>query len=604
MQKKRSFFIRTVLIFKPFWGASFLILALLFLGQLLGALSPYLFGKSVDAVIGADARNTIIFLLLAFVLTIIQSNAFSWIREYFEITKLDDHLDQYFSSESLKKMLSFSVGQHINEHSGIRQSIVNRGQNALTDYMKNLLYAIAPGVLQIIVTLGLLAYLEWRIALTALTFIILYVWISVRRNNRYFSQLDTMRKKRQTQSKLQNEFFRNATLVIAEAREDEVVAEYNNSGKSLLDFANATWLSYVKSFYSERPLIIIGQFASLGLGTYLIFIGELSAGMFVTLTSWIGSMVFGNLIQIMSIQRRMLFQQVEIKKLYDLLDIVPDIDPNLEGKTVEPFQGKIEFKDVSFVYPYRHARSENLEEDDELDIGEKVEDEHAVLKTSLIIPAGAKVGFVGVSGSGKSTLVNLMRRYYDPTEGVILVDDVPLKDVNLHWFRQKIGNVEQKIELLDRSIRENILFGLPPGKAISESEIQASIKDASLGDFIAKLPEGINTIIGENGVKVSGGERQRIGIARALIKNPKILIFDEATSALDSVNEKLIHDAINRGSKGRTTIVIAHRLSTIMDADIIFVVDDGKIVASGTHEELQKKSKDYQKLIKHQVLAS
>ena len=147
------------------------------------------------------------------------------------------------------------------------------------------------------------------------------------------------------------------------------------------------------------------------------------------------------------------------------------------------------------------------------------------------------------------------------------------------------------------------MFGLPAGTEISDNEMNKIIKDASLEDFIKKLKEGINTMIGENGIKVSGGERQRIGIARALIKDPKILIFDEATSALDSVNEKLIHEAINRGAKGRTTIIIAHRLSTVMDADIIFVAANGKIVAQGTHEELQKKSKEYQKLIKNQVLA-
>lgn len=604
MQKKRSFFVRTLLIFKPFWGASLLVTGILLLGQILGAFSPYVFGKSVDAVINADAHKTIIFLALTFVLAMLQANVISWVREYFEITKLDDHLDQYLSSEALKKMLSFSVGQHTNEHSGIRQSVVNRGQNALTEYMKDLLYNITPNILQIVVTLGLLAYIEWRIALTAVTFIILYVWVSIRRNKRFFSPLDTMRKKRQSQGKLQHEFFRNATLIIAEGREDDIVAEYDTLGNSFLNFANRTWLDYIKSFYSERPLVIVGQYASLGLGIYLIFTGHLSAGMFVTLTSWIGSMIFGNLIQIMSTQRRMLFREIEIKKLYDLLDIMPDIDSNPNGKTLEYFEGRIEFKDVSFVYPYRYARTENMEEDDDLETGDKEEPEHAVLNTNLVIPAGSKVGFVGASGSGKSTLVNLMRRYYDPSEGEILIDGIPLKEIDLHWLRQHIGNVEQKIELLDRSIRENILFAMPPKAKITEEQIQKAIKDASLEDFIEKLPEGLNTIIGENGIKISGGERQRIGIARALIKNPKILIFDEATSALDSVNEKLIHDAINRGSKGRTTIVIAHRLSTIMDADIIFVVDDGKVVASGTHEELQKKSKDYQKLIKHQVLAS
>ncbi|HSE56890.1 MAG TPA: ATP-binding cassette domain-containing protein, partial [Candidatus Paceibacterota bacterium] len=173
------------------------------------------------------------------------------------------------------------------------------------------------------------------------------------------------------------------------------------------------------------------------------------------------------------------------------------------------------------------------------------------------------------------------------------------------WLRSQIGNVEQKIDLFDRSIRDNILFGLPGDSQISDEKLQKVISDASLDDFIAKLKDhGLDTMIGESGIKVSGGERQRIGIARALIKDPKILIFDEATSALDSINEKLIHDAINRSAKGRTTIIIAHRLSTVMDADIIFVVADGKIVDSGTHKILEKRCKEYKNLIKNQILVA
>jgi ATP-binding cassette subfamily B (MDR/TAP) protein 1 len=198
-----------------------------------------------------------------------------------------------------------------------------------------------------------------------------------------------------------------------------------------------------------------------------------------------------------------------------------------------------------------------------------------------------------------------MRRFYDPTEGEILIDDVNLKDMNLHWLRSRIGNVEQKIDLFDRSIKDNILFGLPSGAEVPDEKVQKAVEDASLTEFIEKLKDhGLDTVIGEGGIKVSGGERQRIGIARALIKDPKILIFDEATSALDSINEKLIHDAINRSAQGRTTIIIAHRLSTVMDADIIFVVAKGKIVAQGTHKELEKNSEDYKELIKNQILMS
>ena len=188
-----------------------------------------------------------------------------------------------------------------------------------------------------------------------------------------------------------------------------------------------------------------------------------------------------------------------------------------------------------------------------------------------------------------------------PTSGAILIDGIDIKKMNLYWLRSHIGNVEQKIDLFDRSIRDNILFGLPRDMHVTDEMLQRAITDASLDDFIAKLKDGVDTLIGENGIKVSGGERQRIGIARALVKNPKILIFDEATSALDSINEKIIHEAINRGAVGRTTIIIAHRLSTVIDADILFVVSNGAIVDSGTHKQLKSRCPEYQQLIKNQI---
>ena len=600
-KQKKGFPKRTVSFFRPFWRASAIVLSILIVGQLIGTFAPYLFGKAVDGVIHKDAHRVVLFLGCAFAFALLQQVVFAWVREYFELTMIDENTEQYFNSLALKKMLSFSVGQHVNEHSGIRQNIITRGQNALSEYVNNVLYIIVPNFFQVFTTLVVLAVVEWRVALIAATFAGLFIWISYRRNIRFFERLDTMSKKRRSLGKMQTEFFRNSTLVIAEGQEPRASHEYEAKGDEYLEYSEKVWLKYLQSFYSERPLILIGQYGSLALGVYLIFIGDLSTGMFVTLFSWL-STVFGNLIQVMGVQRRMLFQQVEIQKMYDLLDLLPDIDSNAGGRRIEHLEGSIEFRNVSFAYPYRYARSD-ASEDGEAPLVAKDEDQLAVENVSFKIPAGAKVGFVGVSGSGKSTVVNLMRRYYDPTEGEILIDGVPLKELDLGWLRSRIGNVEQKIDLFDRSIRENILFGVPQGETVSEERLENVIRDASLDGFIVKLKEGLNTMIGENGIKVSGGERQRIGIARAFIKDPKILIFDEATSALDSVNEKLIHEAINRGAEGRTTIIIAHRLSTVRDADVIFVVAKGKIAASGTHEELQKTSPEYQNLIRNQILA-
>lgn len=571
----------------------------MFVIQIIGTFSPYLFGKSVDAVASGNMQATFLYLVLAFGLTLLSQVFLSTIRDLIELRHIDNHVDMYFSVYSLRKMMGFSVGQHINEHSGVQQTIVNKGQSSLSNLMYDVLYGVLPNAVQVLVTLGILAFFDWRVAVVATIFVAAYITLSFIRNIRFFPTADKMRKMNQGQSKLQSELFRNSTLVISEAQEVPTVSSFQASYETITDFLMNNWTRYVMQSRGFQMLLVGGQYGSLALGVYLILIGQHSAGMFVTLFAWTGT-IFGNLSSIMSTQRVMLFRIVEIKKYFDLLDIEPDINANIGGKTVPELKGEIEFKQVNFTYPYRRSAQEELDESKK-----EKKQENAITDVSLVIPAGSKVGFVGVSGSGKSTIVNLLRRFYDPTSGTILVDGEDLKELDLRWLRSRIGNVEQKIELFDRSIRDNILFGLPEDKRdVGEEALQKAVDDASLGDFVAKLKDhGLDTMIGENGIKVSGGERQRIGIARALIKNPKILIFDEATSALDSINEKLIHDAINRGSKGRTTIIIAHRLSTIMDADIIFVVANGKIVDSGKHKELINRCAEYQDLVKNQVLA-
>lgn len=597
MNKNKTFFKKVLVFFKPFWKPFGVVTILMFIGEVFTALSPYLYGKVVDAVISSNINSTLYFLAGAFLLNLFRDQIVAYVRERIEISKLDSFIDKAFSIFSIKRMFDFSIGQHINEHSGVKQTIVNKGQSSLSGFMNNVFYNIMPNTLQILAMTGFLAFFDWRVALTAVFFITLYILISYRRNVVFFPKIEQARKNNQKQSKLQSELFRNSTLVIAEAQETRTAQSFAAEYDTVTDYTSKTWLHYLRSFYTHRVIITIGQYATLGLGTYFIFMGQHSPGMFVALYSW-SSAVFSKLMGIMNSQRQILFQIVEIKKYFDLLDILPDINPNVDGKTIGKLKGSIEFKNVSFAYPYRQSAQEIENEE----VNEE-KDEHTISNISFTIPAGAKVGFVGVSGSGKSTMVNLMRRYYDTTSGEILIDGEPLKELDLHWLRSQIGNVEQKIELFDRSIKDNILFGLSGDQDVSDERLQKAVEDASLTDFVTKLKDhGLDTVIGEGGIKVSGGERQRIGIARALIKDPKILIFDEATSALDSINEKLIHDAINRSAAGRTTIIIAHRLSTVMDADIIFVVADGKIVGKGTHAELEKKNKEYQKLIKNQIL--
>uniref|UniRef100_A0A7C9DCT2 Adenosinetriphosphatase n=1 Tax=Opuntia streptacantha TaxID=393608 RepID=A0A7C9DCT2_OPUST len=273
--------------------------------------------------------------------------------------------------------------------------------------------------------------------------------------------------------------------------------------------------------------------------------------------------------------------KVAASKIFKVIDHNPSVDRNNEsGNELDSVTGQIELKNVDFTYPSRP--------------------DVKILKSfSLTVPAGKTIALVGSSGSGKSTVVSLIERFYDPTEGQVLLDGHDIKTLKLRWLRRQIGLVSQEPALFATSIKENILLGRPDA---TQEEIEEAARVANAHSFIVKLPDGYDTQVGERGLQLSGGQKQRIAIARAMLKNPAILLLDEATSALDSESEKLVQEALDRFMIGRTTLVIAHRLSTIRKADLVAALQQGSVSEIGTHDELMSKGDTsfYAKLIRLQ----
>ena len=271
-------------------------------------------------------------------------------------------------------------------------------------------------------------------------------------------------------------------------------------------------------------------------------------------------------------------------KLFQVISSDPQIPTRTPGGRQIDLKGNIEFKDVVFEYPSRPGQT-------------------VLKKFNLKVKAGQTVALVGSSGSGKSTIIQLLERFYDPVEGEVLIDDVPLKQIDLEWLRSRMGLVSQEPILFDMSIEDNVRLGAIQKKStITMADIERVCQESNAHSFIQSLPLGYKTRAGERGSLFSGGQKQRIAIARALLREPTILLCDEATSALDSQSEKVVQEALDKAAKDRTTLVIAHRLSTIKNADSIVVMDKGEVVEQGTHDELIAKNGHYFALVKAQEL--
>ncbi|MXI86435.1 ABC transporter ATP-binding protein [Sphaerochaeta halotolerans] len=317
-------------------------------------------------------------------------------------------------------------------------------------------------------------------------------------------------------------------------------------------------------------------FCTIAGGTLLIFMGKVQSYDLVTFILYVG-VVLPPIDRLINFTEQLQQGMASFERFTQVMDEHPDIQDVKDAKSLKVKDGTVQFDHVSFSY-------ENSAE--------------VILKdVDITIPGGSTYALVGESGAGKSTFASLIPRFYEPSEGKVCIDGQDIRELTQHSLRQNIGFVQQNVFLFDDTIRENLKYGKVDA---TDDQLWLALDAANLGNFVRSLPLGLDTQVGERGTLLSGGQKQRISIARVFLKNPQILIFDEATSSLDTESEELINEAFHRLSKGRTAIVIAHRLTTIKHADCILVLDEGKLVESGTHEQLLEMNGQYAKLYKTQ----
>jgi ATP-binding cassette, subfamily B, putative efflux pump len=360
-----------------------------------------------------------------------------------------------------------------------------------------------------------------------------------------------------------------------EEEEQKRFSEQNNNflTKALMHTSwNAKSFSVVNTVTDIAPIIVIGY------AGYQVLLGHITVGTLVAFVGYIDRL-YSPLRRLVNSSTTLTQSFASMDRMFEFLDETYDIVDAPNAKDCKEVKGDILFDNVTFAYN---------------------KNEPPVLRDiSFSVKAGETIALVGMSGGGKSTLVSLIPRFYDVTKGRILLDGMDIRDIRVRSLRDQIGIVFQDSFLFSDSVKENILLGKP---GATDEEVIAAAKAANAHDFIMNLPDGYDTKVGERGIKLSGGQKQRIAIARVFLKNPPLLIFDEATSALDLESEHYIQEAMERLAKNRTTFIVAHRLSTITHADRIFLIEDGKIVESGTHDELMARKGQYYHLFTIQQL--
>ncbi len=548
---------RSDLRFRVFIAVVFLILA-----KVLNVYVPFLLKQSIDELSLKDAVIVLpLGIIVAYGLARIMVQVFGELRDLIFV-KVAQHAQRTIGLKTFMHLHNLSLDYHLSRQTGGLTRVIERGTRGIQFVLNFMTFNILPTLLEIILVTGIMIY-RFNFLYAAVTFVTIAIYI--------YMTLAITEWRLKFRVRMNAEEAHANTKAIDSLLNYETVKyfgneehEYKRFDHSLRAYESAA----VQSQFS-LSLLNIGQAAVIGVGLLIIMAmagtgvveGKLTVGDFVLVNTFL-IQLYLPLNFLGFVYREVKNSLVDMDAMFELLEVHASVADKPDAKDLIVSSGEISFNHVSFSY---NSTREVLHD------------------VSFKVKPGQTLAIVGPSGAGKSTISRLLFRFYDVTKGSVDIDQQDIRDVTQKSLRSAIGIVPQDTVLFNDSIGYNIRYGKPE---MSDDEMKNAARLANIQEFIESLPQAYDTPVGERGLKLSGGEKQRVAIARTILKNPQILLFDEATSALDSHNEKQIQAALNQVAKSRTTLVIAHRLSTIVDADEIIVLKAGRIVERGIHREL------------------
>ncbi|TCP54648.1 ATP-binding cassette subfamily B protein [Tumebacillus sp. BK434] len=575
---KKESLVRIYRYFLPYWkllaGVVFCILA----AAGLGLLQPLLIKWIVDTAIPDGNLSMLNILAVAMVLAAMLQGLIGVMQTYLN-SRIGQGVMFDIRNQMYRHLHQMSIRFFTSTKTGDIMSRVNNDVNGLQQVVTDTIAQSLNNVLISVTTLVTMFWLDWRLALVSILLLPLFILPTRRVGKLNYNAKKETQKRMGDMSSLMQETLSvsGALLVKAFVRQEDELRKFEGINKELMrlqirqSMIGRWFFMFVSIISTAGPAIIYWY------GGHLVIDQDITIGTVIAFTAFLNRL-YGPVAALANIQVNILGSVALFERLFEYLDLPIEIKEKPHALKLQDVQGRVAFEHVTFRYQAERDVLRDL---------------------SFVIEPGQVVALVGPSGSGKTTVSSLIPRLYDPTEGRVLLDGHDLRDLELKTIGEQIGMVTQETFLFHASIRDNLRYGRPDA---SDEEVVAAAKAAYIHNLIVSLPEGYDTIVGERGHKLSGGEKQRMAIARVILKAPKILILDEATSALDSHSEHEIQQALEElmSQKSRTSLVIAHRLSTILAADQILVLEDGRLVEAGRHEQLLVQGGLYASLYRQQ----